>query len=131
MRREDYSTIRGSLLKGWCAFPASLLKVKSNKLGPRYRTRVTSVSSNGVEPPEKEVATALMSLENAEAVEPDELLVQLLIIVGLRHESTAHRELHHQVITLVVWIERSSAAAAARCRDRNYEQDTTQEIKWE
>ena len=90
------------ILRRWVRFFSDLLNGKSDDLDHSIIAGIPQhpiAHARGVEPTEEEVASALRSMANAKAVEPDELPVELLKL-GLHHDTTVLREFH-RVITRV------------------------------
>ena len=88
-------------------FLRSLLNAEHDKLDPDIPKRLRQqpgASALGTEPTEKEVATAMKALANANAVGPDGLPVELLKL-GLHQDQTTFLEFHRLI--LLIWHERS------------------------
>ena len=84
-------------------FFRSLLNYKSDMLSPDIPKRLPQhpvASALGVEPTEKEIATAMKAMANAKAVGPDGLPAELLKL-GLQQDRTILLELHR--LTTLIW----------------------------
>ena len=87
-------------------FLRSLLNAKFDILDPDIPKRLPQqlvASALMIEPPEKEIATAMQAIANAKAVRPDDLSAELLKL-GLQHDRTILLEPHR--LATLIWRER-------------------------
>ena len=105
VRDEEGRMLRdiGRICETWVRFFRSLLNSKSDMLDadiPNKLPQHPVASALGIEPTEKEIATAMKAMANAKAVGPDGLPAELLKL-GLQQDRTILRELHR--LTILIW----------------------------
>ena len=106
VRDEEGRLLRdkGRTRERWVRFFRSLLNSKSDMLDANITKRLPQhpvASALGIEPTEKEIATAMKAMmANAKAVGPDGLPAELLKL-GLQQDRTTVRELHR--LTILIW----------------------------
>ena len=108
IRDEEGIMLRdpGLVLGRWARFFGTLLNLKSDKLRLDVIEKLPQwpiTHALGVEPTEIELIGALRSMENAKAVGPNELPVELLKL-GINHDPTVLREFHRMIKR--VWHQR-------------------------
>ena len=96
---------KGRIRERWMRFFRSLLNAKFDMLDPDIPKRLLQqpvASALGIEPTEKEIATAMKAMANAKVVGPDGLPAELLKL-GLQQDRTILLELHR--LTTLIWRE--------------------------
>ena len=98
VRDEEGRLLRdkGRIRDRWVQFFRSLLNAKPDMLDPDIPKRLPQhpvASVLGIDPTEKEIATAMKAMANAKAVGPDGLPAELLKL-GLQQDRTILLELH-------------------------------------
>ena len=94
---------KGRIRERWVRFFRSLLNSKSDMLDadiPKRLPQHPVANALGIEPTEKEIATAMKAMANAKAVGPDGLPAELLKL-GLQQDRTILREVHR--LTILIW----------------------------
>ena len=107
VRDEEGRLLRdkGRIREKWVQFFRSLLNAKSDMLDPDISKRLPQhpvASALGIDPTEKEIATAMKAMANAKAVGPDGLPAELLKH-GLQQDRTILLELHR--VNTLIWCE--------------------------